>query len=757
MRASVPLLLLTLALACFDPRVADAAKVKRLKNSLLSIAEPHPGEPANAHPFVNVIVLFGSLSDGTPADPTTFKAKMGRDDLTSSFTPMFDSRGRQIGVRTKIEAGRVKLGRRPRNVLRLSILAERVGKKRVRDRDRLRFGALEGPNRPCAAQGDADTEVIVPGVPVEFTGSTGSSDPDRDELTYSWSFGDGATSTEPDPQHVYDVQLGHVTAQLTVSDGQATCTHTINLQAVPALDPGKTPGELFVSSPTPLEFGAVSVGASNTKTLTLTNTDETETSQVRLRVASTSAVFALSESTTTLGPGESRDLTITFAPQSGVHQHARFGFAVNAANRQALSLLAHGYGGASPGNGPTFASEAVFFIDGALLGLGTFGYMPDGRRFFADNSVHICQVPGSGIGTGDFCLTDQNCAANGGTCPSTGTCLGGPNAGQPCTLPGDCPSSYCSSHTLFDPVDMCSDGRSLFLISDEGTFTDPDPNAETERAVTLLRMDLDDAGNVTGRELLGRTTSETAHIACDGFPASQGGQVYIPEFHNVPDQGSCFRSEREALVKIAKNNGSTQVVNSRLDALEGLAECDDLDPVMQLEMTRDGSHMVAGFESGGLWQIRPTPQFFSPDITEFFQVHPDGSVLFAASADSGSTGLVNLYRITPEQVQHGPLPYTALVPCSSFAVPNNTLRDARGRTVVFGVQAAKAATGNNDMTVFVSFIAASSSSPSGEVPSLASMITPNLNVRGMVAFNAPNNTSTCAVQELISLESPEFY
>jgi hypothetical protein len=240
------------------------------------------------------------------------------------------------------------------------------------------------------------------------------------------------------------------------------------------------------------------------------------------------------------------------------------------------------------------------------------------------------------------------------TCPASSTCIAGPNQGQPCTTPIDCPNSYCPSYSLFDPVDLCSDGKSLYVISDEGTFTEPDPAAETERAVTLLRMDLDDNGNVTNRDILGRTTTETAHIACDGFAANQGGQIYIPEFHNVPDEGTCFRSEREALVKIAKSNGSTQVVTGRVDAYEGLADCDDLDPVMQLEMTPDGSRMVAGFESGGLWQIRPSPIFYSADISELFQIHPDGSILFAATTDSGATGLVNLYRITPDQVQHGP-------------------------------------------------------------------------------------------------------
>ena len=208
MRPYLALVLAGLVIGSFDPQITSAAKTKKLKNSLLSIAEPSPGKPANAHPFVNVVVLFGRLSDGTPADPATFRAKMGREDITKDFIPVVDARGAQIGVRAKIEAHRVKLGRRPRNALRLSVLAVKSGKKRIKDVDRVRFGALEGPNGTCTAQGDADTEVIVPGIPVKFTSSAGTTDPDRDELTYQWDFGDGTTSTEADPQKIYDTSAG---------------------------------------------------------------------------------------------------------------------------------------------------------------------------------------------------------------------------------------------------------------------------------------------------------------------------------------------------------------------------------------------------------------------------------------------------------------------------------------------------------------------------------------------------------------------
>ena len=58
-------------------------------------------------------------------------------------------------------------------------------------------------------------------------------------------------------------------------------------------------------------------------------------------------------------------------------------------------------------------------------------------------------------------------------------------------------------------------------------------------------------------------------------------------------------------------------------------------------------------------------------------------------------------------------------------------------------------------TALVSFVASSSSSPS--VPQLLQVISPTLVVRGTVAFSAPADATTCAVEGLVNLETLELF
>ena len=86
------------------------------------------------------------------------------------------------------------------------------------------------PNRSPAAVLDASATSGAAPLNVSFDGRR-SSDPDGDPLSYSWSFGDGGTSSAPAPTHRYSSR-GTYTARLTVSDGLGgsnTATRTISV------------------------------------------------------------------------------------------------------------------------------------------------------------------------------------------------------------------------------------------------------------------------------------------------------------------------------------------------------------------------------------------------------------------------------------------------------------------------------------------------------------------------------------------------
>lgn len=82
---------------------------------------------------------------------------------------------------------------------------------------RIRFA--NSSNAAPIALADATPTAGLPPLTVQFTGSA-SSDPDQSPspLQFQWSFGDGATSTQADPSHVY-TQPGTYHASLVVNDG----------------------------------------------------------------------------------------------------------------------------------------------------------------------------------------------------------------------------------------------------------------------------------------------------------------------------------------------------------------------------------------------------------------------------------------------------------------------------------------------------------------------------------------------------------
>jgi cytochrome c len=87
-------------------------------------------------------------------------------------------------------------------------------------------------NRAPRITSAAATPAAGYGAPLNVAFSAAATDADGDALTYSWSFGDGATSTSQNPTHSYQ-QLGFYNATLTVSDGKGgTATRTIQVNVL---------------------------------------------------------------------------------------------------------------------------------------------------------------------------------------------------------------------------------------------------------------------------------------------------------------------------------------------------------------------------------------------------------------------------------------------------------------------------------------------------------------------------------------------
>lgn len=87
---------------------------------------------------------------------------------------------------------------------------------------RIRYNA---GNQPPAAVAEATPRSGQAPLSVSFS-SAGSLDPEGQLLSYLWTFGDGATSSDANPEHVY-TQSGLYSATLQVSDGTLTSTSSV--------------------------------------------------------------------------------------------------------------------------------------------------------------------------------------------------------------------------------------------------------------------------------------------------------------------------------------------------------------------------------------------------------------------------------------------------------------------------------------------------------------------------------------------------
>jgi PKD repeat protein len=85
-------------------------------------------------------------------------------------------------------------------------------------------------NRPPVAVAEASPTNGPAPLSVQFTGD-GSYDPDLDPLTYLWDFGDGDTSTAPNPTHVYENEGPYVATLTVTDDSDVSAEDTVSISA----------------------------------------------------------------------------------------------------------------------------------------------------------------------------------------------------------------------------------------------------------------------------------------------------------------------------------------------------------------------------------------------------------------------------------------------------------------------------------------------------------------------------------------------
>lgn len=94
------------------------------------------------------------------------------------------------------------------------------------------FGTPGSANSNSAPVADAGEDLSVTVNDITSFDATNSTDPDGDQLTYAWDFGDGGLANGPTPTHVFGVTGSFITV-LTVSDGALSGTDSVVVTVTP--------------------------------------------------------------------------------------------------------------------------------------------------------------------------------------------------------------------------------------------------------------------------------------------------------------------------------------------------------------------------------------------------------------------------------------------------------------------------------------------------------------------------------------------
>jgi hypothetical protein len=257
-------------------------------------------------------------------------------------------------------------------------------------------------------------------------------------------------------------------------------------------------------------------------------------------------------------------------------------------------------------------------------------------------------------------------------------------------------------------------------------------------------VSLDGSGGASGKALIARVTGDTTQLACDDVAPAQKGRVYVSQYFDV-DSNNCDRTEREALVAIRKDGGGTNVLKARLDSIQRIDDCHDLEDATAALATEGAADpFFVAFDLGGIWRFdeRAGHRAFVSGTADFAALgaHPDGAVLFATATEVGTRTIVNLYKVSPNRVASGPLAFGGLTPCASHTMPNN------GGRLLVGSLAIDP--GADDPATAIALVSLRASTDA-----LAGVLAPALAPQGTVAFTVPaGSADTCAAVGPITLD-----
>jgi PKD repeat protein len=203
-----------------------------LPNDALDPAAPPP--PANTPPVANaggpysgeagttLIQFDGSRSSDADNDSLTFEWEFGDGNTATGTMPTHTyAQAGNYEVRLVVDDGQAKSDP---SITSAEITAPPVNLAPIAD-----------PGGPYAGE---------PGQTITFDGSA-SADPNGDQLTYRWDFGDGSTGSGVSPMHTY-AAAGNYTVTLTVSDGNLSSNTVATMAEIavplanraPTADPG---------------------------------------------------------------------------------------------------------------------------------------------------------------------------------------------------------------------------------------------------------------------------------------------------------------------------------------------------------------------------------------------------------------------------------------------------------------------------------------------------------------------------------------